>query len=101
MALGPKGEFWVIECKSCRADYVNDHKWQGYLEWADRYFWAVDPDFPIDILPVNSGLIIADSYDGEIIRMPETTPLPPARRKKNMLKFGRNAADRLMSLLDA
>ena len=33
MALGPKGEVWVIECKSSRADFMSDHKWQGYLEW--------------------------------------------------------------------
>lgn len=31
MALGPKGEFWVIECKSSRADFTSDSKWQSYL----------------------------------------------------------------------
>ena len=29
MALGPKGEIWVVECKSSRADFATDHKWQG------------------------------------------------------------------------
>ena len=48
MALGPKGEIWVVECKSSRADYMTDSKWQGYLEWCDRFFWAVDADFPTD-----------------------------------------------------
>ena len=24
MALGPKGEIWVVECKSCRADFTSD-----------------------------------------------------------------------------
>lgn len=38
MALGPKGEIWVIECKSSRADFQSDQKWEGYLEWCDRYF---------------------------------------------------------------
>ncbi len=33
MALGPKGEVWIIECKSSRADFRADQKWQGYLEW--------------------------------------------------------------------
>ena len=46
MGLGPKGELWVIECKSSRADFLSDSKWQGYLEWCDRFFWAVDTDFP-------------------------------------------------------
>ena len=39
MALGPKGEVWVVECKSSRADFQTDQKWQGYLEWCDRYFF--------------------------------------------------------------
>ena len=51
MALGPKGELWVIECKSGRADYLADRKWQGYLEWCDRFFWAVDADFATDLWP--------------------------------------------------
>ncbi|MCV6594046.1 MAG: MmcB family DNA repair protein, partial [Silicimonas sp.] len=59
MALGPKGEVWVIECKSSRVDFTSDHKWQGYLEWCDRYFWAVDEDFPTELLPKDTGLIIA------------------------------------------
>ena len=33
MALGPKGEIWIVECKSSKADFQSDHKWQGYLEW--------------------------------------------------------------------
>ena len=51
MALGPKGEVWIIECKSSRADFMADQKWQHYLEWCDRFFWAVDGDFPADLLP--------------------------------------------------
>ena len=80
MALGPKGEVWVIECKSSRADYQSDSKWQGYLEWCDRFFWAVDSDFPTDLLPENTGLIIADAYDAEILRMGPESKLLPARR---------------------
>ena len=36
MGLGPKGELWVVECKSSRADFQSDAKWHGYLEWCDR-----------------------------------------------------------------
>lgn len=100
MGVGPKSEIWIVECKSSRADFTSDHKWQGYLEWADRFFWAVGPEFPVDLLPESSGLIIADGYDGEILRMPNTTPLSPARRKKLLLKFARNAADRLNGFTD-
>jgi hypothetical protein len=100
MALGPKGEIWVIECKSGRADYQTDRKWQGYLEWCDRFFWAVDADFPTALLPEGTGLILADAYDAEIMRMGPEVPLAPARRKVMVQKFARHAALRLQSLRD-
>lgn len=94
MALGPKGEVWVIECKSNRADFQSDNKWQGYLEWCDRFFWAVDEDFPTDLLPDDTGLIIADAYDAEILRMAPEEKIAPARRKVMVQKFARHAATR-------
>lgn len=100
MALGPKGEIWVVECKSCRADFAGDRKWQGYLDWCDRFFWAVDADFPADLLPEGTGLILADSYDAEILRLGSETPLAGARRKLLTQKFARHAALRLQTLRD-
>lgn len=100
MALGPKGEIWVIECKSSRADFQADAKWQGYLDWCDRYFWAVDAGFPVELLPEETGLIIADAYDAEIIRMGEEAKLAPPRRKVIVQKFARHAARRLQALRD-
>lgn len=92
MAVGPKGEIWIVECKSSRADYTSDCKWEGYLEWCDRYFWAVDAGFPSELLPLETGLIVADAFDAEIIRMGDETRLAPARRKVMMQKFARHAA---------
>ncbi len=100
MGLGPKDEIWVIECKSSRADFQTDNKWQGYLAWCDRYFWAVDEAFPTDLLPGGTGLIIADAYDGEIIRMAPETRLAPARRKVLVRKFAIHAARCLQALRD-
>ena len=94
MALGPKGEVWIIECKSSRVDFISDSKWQGYLEWCDRYFWAVDEAFPTELLPLETGLIIADPYDAEIIRMGEESKLAAPRRKVMLQKFARHAARR-------
>lgn len=100
MGLGPKGEIWVVECKSSRADFMSDHKWEGYLEWCDRFFWAVDEDFPVDLLPEGTGLIIADAYDAEIIRMAPEDKVAPARRKVMVQKFATQAARRLQALRD-
>jgi hypothetical protein len=100
MALGPRGEIWIVECKSCRADYVTDLKWSGYLPWCDRFFWAVDSDFPAEILPGDAGLILADAFDAEIQRWPAETPLPGARRKALVHRFARTAACRLGQIVD-
>jgi hypothetical protein len=100
MALGPKGQIWVVECKSSRADFTSDQKWDGYLEWCDRYFWAVDEAFPTDLLPQETGLIIADGYDAEILRMGEERKLAGARRNAVIRRFATHAARRLHALRD-
>lgn len=100
MAMGPKGEVWIVECKSSRADFMADHKWRGYLEWCDRYFWAVDAAFPTDLLPDGTGLMIADAYDAEILRMGPETRLAGARRTAMTRCFARHAARRLHGLRD-
>ena len=100
MALGPKGELWIVECKSSRSDFTSDRKWQGYLEWCDRFFWAVDGDFPTELLPDGTGLILADGYDAEIVRLGPEAKLPGARRKVMVQKFARHAALRLQALRD-
>ncbi|RUS59412.1 DNA repair protein MmcB-related protein [Pseudorhodobacter sp. E13] len=100
MALGPKGEIWVVECKSSRADFQTDRKWRGYLAWCDRFFWSVDADFPVEMLPEETGLIFADDYDAELIRMAPETKLAAPRRKLVTQIFARTAAQRLQGLRD-
>jgi hypothetical protein len=70
------------ECKSSRADFASDAKWGGYLDWGDRYFWAVDADFPVELLPEETGLILADPYDAEIVRLGPETKLAGAGARR-------------------
>ena len=100
MAVGAKGELWVIECKSCRADFMSDGKWHNYLPYCDRFFWAVDCDFPQELLPDETGLIIADAYDAEVIRMAPELKLAAARRQKLTRDFARCAANRWANAVD-
>ncbi len=100
MAVGPRGEIWVVECKSGAPDFRADRKWQGYLDWCDRFFWAVDEAFPVDLLPADTGLMLADGFDAEILRMGPEARLAPARRTVLLRAFGRTAARHLQGLRD-
>ena len=100
MALGAQGQIWVIECKSCVADFRADRKWEGYRAWCDRFLWAVPPDFPIDLLPDDTGLMLADEFDAEMLRAGAEHKLAPARRKALIQGFARHAARRLQALRD-
>ena len=100
IVLAPSDEIWIVECKSSKIDFKSDKKWQNYLEWCDRYFWAVDSDFPKDILPFDTGLIIADSYDAKILIESPLNKLPAARRKKIVRSMASTACNRLAACTD-
>jgi hypothetical protein len=99
-ALNAQGELWIIECKSSRSDFQTDRKWTGYLDWCDRYFWAVDEAFPTELLPAESGLMIADGFGAEIIRQGILVHLSAARRKALTRRFATTAAHRLQRFTD-
>ncbi len=102
-ALGKDGRILIIEIKSSIADFRGDAKWPDYLEYCDTFYFAVAPDFPVEILPETCGIIIADRFGAEILRAdpsqgPDRT-LKAARRKAVTLRFARIAASRLMANL--
>lgn len=94
-ALDLQGELVIVEVKSCRADFEVDAKWHEYLDFADRFFFAVDAEFPQDLIPDDVGLILADRYGAAVLREAPRVPLAPARRKACLLRFARHAAERL------
>jgi hypothetical protein len=99
MAVGVKGEVIIVEVKSCLQDYATDQKWPEYAPYCDRFFFAVDCDFPQEVIPEGVGLICADGFGGAVIRDAlALAPLTPARRRAVTLGFARLAAARLMRL---
>ena len=100
ISISPTGEIWIVECKSCRADFVGDRKWQGYLEWCDRFFWATDCDFPVELLPEDNGLLVADPYGAELARMAPVTKLAAARRARVLRDIARVSTQRLLAVTD-
>jgi len=94
-AIGPGGEISIVEIKSSVADFRSDQKWPEYRPFCDRFYFAVGHDFPQDLIPEQTGLIIADAFGGAILREPECEKLVAARRKAVTLRFARLAAARL------
>ena len=98
MALGPKGQIFIVEVKSCVDDFRVDMKWAEYAPYCDAFAFAVPPEFPREILPEEPGLIVADGFGGAVLREAPVEPLAGARRKALTLAFGRLAASRAMIL---
>ena len=100
LALLPSGDFAIIEVKSCARDYLSDGKWPDYREFCDRLYFAVDLDFPQDLLPGDAGLVVAEGRETALLREAPAHPLAPARRKSLLQRYARVAAGRLAALSD-
>jgi hypothetical protein len=105
MAIDAKGCLTIVEIKVAKADLLGDCKWTDYLDYCDRFFWAVPPSLSAILaedryLPGEAGLIVADRYDAAVLREPLERPLAPARRKAELLRFARRAARRLSAQID-
>jgi hypothetical protein len=94
MALGPKGQIFIVEVKSSVEDFRTDQKWWEYRPYCDAFAFAVAPEFPREILPEEPGLIVADGFGGAVLREAPAAPLAGARRKALTIAFGRLAAMR-------
>jgi hypothetical protein len=106
VAVDGNGLLTIVEIKVSRADLLGDQKWPDYLDYCDRFYWAVPSGFAVELLdqqcfePGLCGLIVADRYDAAILREAALPKLAPARRKAETLRFARRAARRLAGDLD-
>jgi hypothetical protein len=106
MGIDAKGHLVIVEIKVSKADLLGDAKWQDYLDHCDRFYWglAVHLDRACmeteAFLPERCGLIVADSYDAEILRPAATILLNAARRKAEIERLARASLRRHMASLD-
>ena len=100
IALTDEGSFIAIEVKSTAEDFTSDAKWQDYREWCDQLYFAVDTDFPREILPEDAGLLVTDRLEVAVIREAPLQRLAPARRRALLHRFAVLAAGRLAALQD-
>ena len=100
VGVSATGAISIVEIKSSVADFRADHKWADYRAYCDKLYFAVDTTFPVAILPVDAGLILADRYGGAFERAAPEHRLAAVRRKAMILRFGRAAAARLARVID-
>jgi hypothetical protein len=100
IALDGQGATSIVEIKSSVADFRSDGKWQDYLDFCDRFYFAVAPEFPRALLPAETGLIVADDWHGEVLRPSPPFALNGSRRRAQTLRVALIAAQRLRRLTD-
>lgn len=101
IAINDGGSIWIVEIKSSPSDFRSDGKWPEYWDYCDQLYFAIPPDMDPELMPDETGLIIADNWGAEIIRHPGPQALHASRRKAVILAFARAAALRLHGLYDA
>jgi len=101
MGLDAKGQIIIVEVKSCVEDFNADNKWQDYLDYCDAFYFAVPEGFPLEVIPADCGLIVADAFGGECLRSPTSAGkgVSPARRKAMTVMLARLGAERLTSVV--
>jgi len=106
MGIDAKGHVVIVEIKVSRADLMGDAKWPDYLEFCDRFYWGLPPGLDRAcledeaFLPGQCGVIVADSYDAEILRPAPMRPLAAARRKVEVERLARASLRRLTASVD-
>jgi hypothetical protein len=81
--------------KSSLEDYRSDSKWPDYLDYCDHFYFAVPEFFPLEVLPADMGLLVADPFGAAVLREAPLLRLNAARRRSILLKFAHTAARRL------
>ena len=100
IALDGQGGTTIVEIKSSVQDFRSDGKWQEYLDFCDRFYFAVATEFPREILPEEVGLIVADDWQGTILRESPPFAMNGSRRRAQTLRIALTAAQRLRRFTD-
>ncbi|HSK39845.1 MAG TPA: MmcB family DNA repair protein [Arenibaculum sp.] len=95
LAANGAGEILIVEVKSGVADFRADRKWPDYQAWCDGFWFAVGPGFPVELIPEECGLFVADAFGAAMLRDAPRTRVAPARRRSLILAMARLAATRL------
>lgn len=92
LRVNDEDQFISVEVKSCAADYKNDTKWHSYMLFCHLFYFAVDKDFPINIIDTSTGagVLVVDEHGNTSVK----------KRAKRRKELGDGVyAERLIYLL--
>ena len=61
VALAMDATIIIVEIKSSVTDFRADAKWREYRAHCDKFYFAIPESVPVDIMPEDAGLILADA----------------------------------------
>jgi hypothetical protein len=103
VALATDATIHIVEIKSSVADFRADTKWH-YRAHCNRLFFAIPETVPVEIMPQDAGLILADSYGADMApkfcARRRNIAWPPPPRRAVLMRFAHAAAHRLHRLSD-
>jgi hypothetical protein len=100
VGLSENGMLFIVEIKSSIEDFRTDRKWPEYRTHCDRLYFAIPATVPVEIMPEEAGLILADGFGAAILREAPEHRLAAATRKAMLVRLARIASERLHRLAD-
>jgi len=100
IGLAKDNQWLIAEIKASERDFKTDSKWPEYIPYCDEFYFAVAGGFPMDLLPDNTGIIVADAFHGAVLRKAPHKKMNGNRRRSQTLHFARKAAGRWQGLID-
>ena len=100
IGIGGDGRITVVEVKSSEVDFRTDDKWRDYVDYCDRFYFAVPEGFPRGLIPGECGLLVTDAFGAVMFREASDLHLSPIRRKALLIRFARTASRRLHMFTD-
>lgn len=100
IGLNSDGEFVIVEVKSSAADFHSDRKWREYVDFCEKFYFAVAEDFPHALLPEECGLMVADGFGGVVRRQSPIGSMNGNRKRSQLVRFAMTAGQRLRRAYD-
>jgi len=99
-AMDDAGTMLIVEVKSGVPYFRSDQKWPEYRDWCDLFYFAVDDLFPVEMIPDECGLFIADAFGAAAVRESPLRKIAGARRNSLARRAASTAFQRLHRLED-